>query len=73
MRPARALAPVRALGPALALLTPAWAWACPYCAIKANDTKTTVLFIAAMCLLPLVVGAVALVVIRKLDSEPEQE
>jgi len=51
-----------------AVLTPAWALACPYCAARADSTHRTVYFIAAMCLLPLVVGGAAVAIIRRLDA-----
>jgi RsiW-degrading membrane proteinase PrsW (M82 family) len=66
----------RAFASALALvlaLLPAAAFACPYCAARADTTHRTLFFIAAMCLLPFVVGGVALAVIRKMDSDSDSE
>lgn len=56
---------------AVALAVPGVASACAACAARPDEGHRTIYFIAAMCLLPLLVGGVALAVIRRLDSDGE--
>lgn len=63
---------LQALAASALLLAPGMASACASCAARPDEGHRTVYFIAAMCLLPLVVGGVALAIIRNLDSDGEQ-
>jgi hypothetical protein len=61
---------MRAWLPAVVLLAPAAAWACPSCATRGAPGAGTLALVAGMIAVPYAVAMIALKVIRKLDREP---